>query len=205
MGGLGSGRWGGRPTVESCLTLNLSHLFKSGWLKDRACTAGTLQWSTAWIGDEIASVDFESCLGEEAGYMHLRWRSTDQRTGERRECESRVALTTRPQPFGGRRWWFICPRTGYLASRLHLPDGACNFACRAAYQLGYLWQRQTPRDRALSHAYALRQRLGNNGVIGEYFFKPKGMHWRTFERLAARIFKVEDIVQGHAARFLARF
>ncbi len=205
MGGCGSGRWGGRPTVESSLTLNLSRLFKSGWLKAHACTVGTLRWSAAWIDDEIVSVDFESCLGGETGRMRLRWTSTDHRTGEKRECENHIKLTTRPQPFGGRRWWFICPRTGRLASRLHLPDGAYNFACRVAYQLGYLSQRQTPRDRALSHAYALRQRLGNNGVIGEYIFKPKGMHWRTFERLVTRIRKAEDLVQGHASRFLVRF
>ncbi len=204
MGGLGSGRWGGRPTVESSLTLNLSHLFKSGWLKDRACTAGTLQWSAAWIGGEIASVDFESCLGEEAGYMHLRWRSTDQRTGETRKCENRIALITSPQPFGGRRWWFVCPRTGRLSSRLHLPNGAYNFACRKAYRLGYRSQRETPRDRALSRAFGLRQKLDNDGWIGDYVVKPKGMHWRTFERLVKRIAKAEDIVQGYAARLLDR-
>ncbi|MEK4034041.1 hypothetical protein WOC76_13775 [Methylocystis sp. IM3] len=150
-------------------------------------------------------MDFESCLGEEAGYMNLRWASTDRRTNEKRECENHITLTTRPQPFGGRRWWFICPRTGRLASRLHLPDGAYNFACRVAYQLGYQSERRTPRDRALSRAFSLRQRLDNNGLIGSYIAKPKGMHWRTFERLVARIHEAEGIVQGHAARSLARF
>jgi hypothetical protein len=205
MGGIGSGRWGGRPTVENSLTLNLARLFKTGWLKARACTMGTLRWSAAWIGDEIVSVDFESCLGEDSGYMHLRWTSTDHLTGEERECETRVALTTRPQPFGGRRWWFICPRTGRLVSRLHLPDGTYSFACRRAYQLGYLSQRQTARDRAVSRAFALRQRLGNDGGIGEELIKPKGMHWCTFGRLVTRIGNAEDVVQGHAARSLTRF
>jgi hypothetical protein len=202
MGGYGSGRWGGRPTVETCLTLNLSRLFKSGWLKARTVTTGTLRWPAAWIGDESVSVDFESCLGEASGDIHLHWRSKDQRTGETRECETHITLTTRPQPFGGRRWWFICPRTGRLVSRLHLPDGAYTFACRRAYRLGYRSQRQTPRDRALSRAYALRQKLGNHGLIGSYVVKPRGMHWRTFDRAMTRIDQAEGIVQGHAARLL---
>lgn len=202
MGGNGSGRWGGRPTVERSLTLDLSRLLKTGWLKIGTSTTGTLRWSDAWRGGEIASVKFESCLGEQSGHVHLRWTSTDQLTGEKRECENRIALTTKPLPFGGRRWWFICPRTGRLATRLYLPCGAYSFACRRAYQLGYLSQRQTPRDRAVSRVFALRRRLGSQGGIGSYVAKPKGMHWRTFERALMRIAQAEDIVQGHAARLL---
>jgi hypothetical protein len=203
MGGYGSGRWGGRPTVESSITLDLSRLFKTGWLKIRATTMGTLRWLAASTGDEIASVDFESRLGEEAGYVKLRWTATDLLTGEKRRCENHIALTTKPQAFGGRRWWFICPRTGRLVSRLHLPCGAYSFACRRAYRLGYLSQRQALRDRAVSRVYTLRRRLGNNGWIGSYVVKPKGMHWRTFERIRTRIDKAEAIVQGHIARLLS--
>jgi hypothetical protein len=204
VGGNGSGRWGGRPTVESSLTLDLSRLFKMGWLKAGASTRGTLRWSALGTG-EVASVDFESCLSEQSGHIRLHWTSMDQLTGETRECENRIALITRLQPFGGCRWWFICPRTGQLASRLHLPDGAYNFACRGAYRLGYQSQRGAPRDRAVSRVFALRRRLGNNGCIGDFIVKPKGMHWRTFGRLVTRIERAEGIVQGHAARLLDRF
>jgi len=36
MGGYGSGRSGGRPTVEDSLSLNLPRFFKMGWLKPGA-------------------------------------------------------------------------------------------------------------------------------------------------------------------------
>lgn len=65
MGGYGSGRWGGRPTVESGLTLNLPRLFKTGWLKPGAWTAGTLRWFAAGTDEETASMDFEARLGAE--------------------------------------------------------------------------------------------------------------------------------------------
>src|SRR5271166_2106737 len=71
-----------------------------------------------------ASVGFRSQLGEESGYVQLHWTSKDGWSGETRQCENRITLTTRPQPFGGRRWFFICPRTGENARKLYLPSGA---------------------------------------------------------------------------------
>jgi hypothetical protein len=204
MGGYGSGRSGGRPTVEDGLTLNLPRLFKTGWLKPGASTSGTLRWSIVGTGEEIASMGFEAHLGEKEGHIRLRWTSTDCWSGEKRQCENRITLTTSPQPFGGRRWWFVCPRTGQRATRLHLPSGTPVFACRSAYRLAYRSQRETPHDRALSRAFALRRRLGADGGIGDYVAKPKGMHWRTFERALERIDQAEDIVDRRTAVLLDR-
>jgi hypothetical protein len=60
MGGYGSGRSGGRPTVEDTLTLDLRRLFEDGFLKVGAWTYGTLRWTIISRGEEIASVDFQS-------------------------------------------------------------------------------------------------------------------------------------------------
>ena len=204
MGGYGSGRSGGRPTVESGLALNLPRLFRTGWLRRGAGTSGTLRWSFVGTGEETASMGFEARLGEQEGYVRLHWTSTNLWSGETRQCENRITLTTSSQPFGGRRWWFVCPRTGQLAARLHLPSGAYTFACRNAYRLAYRSQRETPRDRALSRAFALRRKLGDDGGIGDYVAKPKGMHWRTFERAMERIDRAEDIVDGHTVLLLDR-
>ena len=65
MGGYGSGRSGGRPTVESSLTLDLQRLFKTGWLKADARILGLLQWTLVSTGEETASIGFESDLGQE--------------------------------------------------------------------------------------------------------------------------------------------
>ena len=204
MGGFGSGRSGGRPTVESGLTLDLRCLFKMGWLKPGARASGTLHWTVVSTGRETASVGFQSDLGEESGYVQLHWTSTDRRTGETRQCETRIALTTRPQPFGGRRWFFVCPRTGESATKLHLPSGAYTFASRRAFQLGYRCQRESPRDRSLSRAFALRGKIGGQGGIGDYIAKPKWMHRRTFERAMERINGAEEIVEAHTDLLLER-
>jgi hypothetical protein len=72
-----------------------------------------------------------------------------------------------------------------------LPSGAYTCACRKAYRLAYRSQRETPRDRALSGAFALRRKLGADGGIGDYVTKPKGMH------AMERIDRAEGIVDGH--------
>jgi hypothetical protein len=77
-----------------------------------------------------------------------------------------------------------------------LPSGAYTFACRKTCRLAYRSQRETPRDRALSGAFALRRKLGADGGIGDYVTKPRGMHWRTFERAMERIDRAEGIVEG---------
>jgi hypothetical protein len=204
MGGYGSGRSGGRPTVEDSLTLDLQRLFKTGWLKSSTQISGLLRWTTVNTDRETASMGFQSEVREESGHVQLCWTSTDQRTGETRQCENRITLTTRPQPFGGRRWFFICPRTGESATKLHLPSGACTFASRKAYRLGYRSQRESPRDRSLSRAFDLRRKIGGEGGIGGSIAKPKGMHRRTFERAMEKIYAAEEIVDAHCDLLLAR-
>jgi hypothetical protein len=75
---------------------------------------------------------------------------------------------------------------------------------RKAYRLGYRSQRETPRDRSLSRAFALRDKIGGEGGIGDYIPKPKGMHRRTFERAMERIERAEVIVEMHGDLLLDR-
>ena len=204
MGGYGSGRSGTRPTVEDGLTLDLPRLFKDGLVEVGAWTFGTLRWTVVSTGEETASVSFQSDLGEEGGYVQLHWTSANRRTGEVRQRESRITLTTRLQPFGGRRWFFVCPLTGGSVTKLHLPSGAYTFASRKAYWLGYRCQRESPRDRSLSRALVLRRKIGGKGGIGDYIPKPTGMHTRTFERAMEKIYRAEEIVEAHCDLLLDR-
>jgi hypothetical protein len=163
-----------------------------------------LQWTLVSTGEEAASMGFESDLGQETGYVQLRWTSTNQRSGEKRQRENHITLTTSPQPFGGRRWFFVCPRTGEKAQKLHLPSGADTFASRKAYRLGYRSQRESPRDRSLSRAFALRGKIGGEGGIGDYVPKPKGMHARTFKRAMEKVYAAEETVEAFTDLLLAR-
>ena len=112
-----------------------------------------------------------------------------------------VELETTPQPFGGRRWWFVCPKRGDLVAKLYLPPGALTFASRKAYRLGYRSQRQTPHDRAIGRVFKLRSRLGADGGVGDYVPKPKGMRWATFDREMMMVERAEAVCNAHLVSF----
>jgi hypothetical protein len=198
MGGSGSGRYGGRPTTQDGLTLDIDRLRRHGLLRN-GC--GSLIWTSTITGDRIGDINYEIHLG--GAWSRMRLQYTSNRYGENpRSLDYPIELVTTPQPFGGRRWWFLCPRTGAQVSKLHMPAGA-TFASRRAHCLGYRSQRQAPYDRAINQAFKLRRRLGDEGGIGDPIAKARWMRWRTFEQKMARIEAVEAIVDMRLAGLAA--
>jgi hypothetical protein len=201
MGGYGSGRSGGRPTTDSGLTLTLSKLRRDGLFLPNRSQSGSLVWTNTTTGERIGSIGYEAHLGQESGGVRLKY-TTTLWDGERRDSDYRIELETTPQPFGGRRWWFLCPRTGVRVAKLYLPNGAYTFASRQAYRLAYRSQREAPYDRALRRAFKLQSKLGADCGVGDYIPKPKGMRWRTYDRLLKQIESAEQTIDGHLAAFL---
>ena len=203
MGGYGSGRSGGRPTTEDGLTMSLSKLLRDKLFRPGCGWGGSLIWTNTTTGERIGSISYQAHLGQESGRVRLMY-TTTQWDGERRESDYWIPLETTPQPFGGRRWWFVCPRTGRRASKLYLPNGAFTFAARQAYRLAYRSQREAPHDRALRRAFKLRGRLGADGGIGDYVPKPKWMRRSTYNRKLEEIFAAEEVVDAHLLGFVQK-
>jgi hypothetical protein len=201
MGGPTSGNYGGRPTVEGGLVLDLYRLLRQRVLGPGS-RAGSIVWSEVYSGRETARIGYESFMGEDSGRVRLTYTITSPWSGEKHSADYWVQLVTTAQPFGGRRWWWVCPRTGDLVSKLYLPSGGRVFASRKAYRLGYRSQRESPHDRALSRAFKLRRRLGSNGGIGDYIERPKGMRQRTFDRMMERVEKAEAVCNANLLRFV---
>jgi hypothetical protein len=150
--------------------------------------------------ERVGWISYEAHLGQETGQMRLKYTTTELR-GERRQFDYWVQLATTPQPFGGRRWWFICPRTGRRAAKLYLPNGAYTVASRQAYRLAYPSQQEPPHYRALRRAFKLRERLGSDGGIGDYVPKPRWMRWATYTRRIEQIAAAEDVVEAYTQWF----
>jgi hypothetical protein len=75
----------------------------------------------------------------------------------------RVRLVWTTPTYGGRRWWFICPRTARRTAKLFLPNGGWHFWNRQAYRLGYACQREGRFDRLQRRAAMLNRQLGGDG------------------------------------------
>jgi len=84
---------------------------------------------------------------------------------------------------GGMRPWFRCPARNCGRRVAILYSGAI-FACRHCYQLVYSCQRENLAYRAAHRAEKIRDRLGwEFSIFDGVELKPKGMHWKTFNRL----------------------
>jgi hypothetical protein len=58
------------------------------------------------------------------------------------------------------------------------------FACRHCSRLAYASQQESAHERGLPKAQNIRMRLGGSAnMLDDFPEKPKGMHWRKYERL----------------------
>jgi hypothetical protein len=121
------------------------------------------------------------------------------------DVEQTVRIVRVPCRFGGSRPYFVCPGSscGRRVAKLHGPGR--HFLCRHCYGLAYQSQREQRRDRALRRANAIRMRLGGEPRLARAFpEKPKGMHWRTYERLRSQVQQIEIAAAEHFAAQLSR-
>ena len=95
----------------------------------------------------------------------------------------RIQLTRTAPTYGGRRWWFLCPKTGYRATKLFLPNGRQHFWSRRGYDFGYACQREDRFSRLQRRAARLNRQLGGEGLETWDMPppKPKWMRWPTYE------------------------
>ena len=180
MGGFGSGRQGGGRCTDDMRPLDIRKIHRAGLL-----TPGrwfNWQWT---CNDEVTAT---ICLRVEVGRVVLNYRnqSHHHNQGERESMNYPVQLDWTDCGFGGQRVWWRCPAVG-CGRRVAVLHGGRVFACRHCHRLAYRSQREADHDRASRRADKLRDRLGwEPGILNGSGTKPKGMHWRTFERLQAR-------------------
>jgi hypothetical protein len=141
MGGYGSGFRGvSKRTVEGCLTLSAGKLMTLGKLKPNFSTFnGSLTWTNTHTSEALASIGIDTDAGDDSGTVRLHY--TRKNAGESVDYSVRIVAT--PLPWGGVRWWFICPLVvnerpcGRRVGKLYLPGGGKYFGCRHCYNLTY--------------------------------------------------------------------
>jgi hypothetical protein len=178
MGGIGSGSWhyGAKDATDDYLAVDVRRWQRDGLLTpDRAFGC---KWTRN--GETVASIRVVA----EADRVILIYRHQSG-GGEWKDERYPVRLAWTPCRYGGARAWFVCPALG-CGRRVAILYGGGIFACRHCYRLAYASQREGADDRALRRADTIRRRLGwKPGILNGLGNKPKGMHWRTFERLTS--------------------
>lgn len=114
----------------------------------------------------------------------------------------KVALVTSPCNYGGNRWWWLCPFTARMVSKLYLPPGGKTFASRKVYRLPYRSQRQAGIDRTHQRQARIYEKLGAKYGHFEGYVppRPKGMHTKTYNRLVADL---EAAMAAHEQVYVA--
>jgi hypothetical protein len=150
----GSGRYGGGPTVESTFRVDIDALRRHGLI--RLGRGGCVIRFSGPYHD--LDVEIETHIdGPWNDWVRLKYEMRDYRTGEPLKIDDKIFLATSRPPFGGLRWWFVCPRSNRRVRKLYLPLGGRHFWSRRAYELAYASQRETKYDRALRRARKLRR------------------------------------------------
>ena len=177
MGGIGSGRhghYGVKRVTEDSTPLDIRRMQRAGVLISGQC----FWWQ--WTVDGRAVASIQGRMEADRVVLVYRHRSGDDESWQ--DVEQPVRFDHTPCTYGGTRRWWLCPSCGRRVAVLYGPGKL--FACRHCYRLVYASQREAEDDRARRQAEKIRRRLGwPAGIANPDGGKPKGMHWRTFERL----------------------
>jgi hypothetical protein len=182
-----------RVPLESGPRLDINNLIRRKLLIHGARTVFGLQWTDG------SRASLEADLGPEARQLLAI---------EHDDGTQVIGLASVPANFGGRKWFFLCPRTYRRVSVLWKPPGSPYFAARQAFgrQVAYGSQFEAPRDRAISKARAIRKRLGGGDDLFDNFpEKPLRMRRRAYERLASLDEQYQAATAAWTMMALARF
>lgn len=192
MGGYGSGRYRtrNRGNLDSAIRLDIRAMRRQGFLKPGAITSGVQRWTWVATGEETGSVSVTVNLADPAeGSVVVRFTLN----GEPRVQE--IRLLSKPMRYGGRRYYFQCPRCFQRCEVMPLVGGV--FASRQAQRLTYSSQSSDRLSRLRDRSWRLEKRLWpENGKR-----RPRG---RNRERLLAEWERADSAFEGLFAIEVAR-
>ena len=184
MGGYGSTRWGGvacRPTVQGTPGLSVAALRPVC-----AYTTDPNEPVRQPVLIEYSTVPAGGAVGRQV-----------------------VDLEAEPQPFGGVRWWLMCPACERKVARLYLAPPRSIWRCRSCCRLTYASQRRSRMyrvaDRLTDRAVTIARQLDWDWVpYGEPPPRPKGMHQSRYRRLRAELARIEAMRDNEFLRGAVR-
>jgi hypothetical protein len=166
--------FGRRPTCEAAQAIDMRYLHRGGFLR----AGNTL--SLAWARRGTPSGSARARIEPDAVVFIFEVRRRGD--AEWKTIEQYVPIIETACHFGGSRPWFRCNACSRRVALIYGADD--QFACRRCCKLSYASQHEPLAQRGLQRAQKIRTQLGGDPDIFEFFpLKPKGMHWKTYDRL----------------------
>lgn len=166
MGGYGGGfKFFPKKTVEGCRNLSVTQFLKSGILRPNTESRGSVIWTCEANGEQVASIEYELHVWQPSGLLRIFY--TNFERGEK--FDYFITLVPTSLPWGGVRWWFICPLSfdgkacRRRVSTLYNPPGLRYFACRHCYELTYQSCQDSHKENM--HRAAEPKRLWNREMV----------------------------------------
>jgi hypothetical protein len=175
MGGPNSGRRRTvhRGAIEQFPAIDLRILKRAGLLRVGQCTFTTLNWRNQAL-EALSARIFVDLSDPNGASIRVVGSGADGATAQR------AAIECVPCPFGGTRFYFLCPLIGVRCEQLFVADGI--FASRKAHKLTYASQSEDELSRARRKVRKLHRQ-----VDGDFrYARPRGRNrWRAVHRLKA--------------------
>lgn len=195
MGGPGSGRKNGRPTVETCSGIFLPVARLIGPARDSGTAILAAEWANA-EGDNIQMTIATHLPPSENPRLEIHHAEFRLGGCPTRAASYSIALVPIRAGRSGVRWFATCPETGRRARGLWLLPGGAQFASRTAWGLAYRSQRIDPVRRSRDRANALHAR--------REAAKARGARRPALRRLEGEAALAEFRAAGHFIRWARR-
>lgn len=181
MGGINSGRRAATPDTDECIRLSLSDLRRDGAVKRYQWSRRDRYWRLCGSGEVVGTLTIITDI--ECRLPKPSLRITGSVYG--RVIDQELDIVAQPQPFGGERFYVLCPLTGRRCSVLILPPGKSKFASVRGWRVAYASTRGREISRAVRTERKLEQRWSS---LSKYTRKPKR------QRLMQEISRVRQFI-----------
>ncbi len=178
-------RYGAKSTVEKTFRIDIRQLKTAGFLGDYC--SGTISGErgngNVWFA---VSTDEEFMDGK---YIWFRYFARDNESGQMRNYDYKIPLSTTHCHFGGVRYWFRCYANlrhacGKRVATLFIAPGSEIFACRHCHNLSY--NSKNKNRRYAFYPFVERGRLERErkkiifkkGFRPQYAGEPTKIWWR---------------------------
>lgn len=190
-----------RATLEAGLKLDINRLIRNDFITPGLYRSCSVTWTDSYSDELRAAGTISADMSDPvAGCFQIRFNNDIQR----------IPLRTMRRHFGGRQWYFACPRLHVPVSVLWMPPGAARFASKKCWgrQVAYSSQFLDQTGRAHHGQAKINRRLCSIGSLDpdEWAFppKPKWMRHRTYGRAEAKFDRYEDILDYGTYQLMAR-